>query len=149
MSETDRHKGGKGKKNQERLSLEQRTGLTKRRVNEAIAELGMDAAQDYADSKRLKEIGAAEKMIHDAEAAKVRLDVERATLAKIKGDLIEKADVKEQGIRLAAIVSAELASLCDDMPGELEGMDAAQIRQRLIERTERAKVNVKQELSKC
>jgi hypothetical protein len=142
------HSGG-SPRNTKRESLQQKLGIKKRQANAAVAEYGFDTVEELGDAKLLKEIAHAEKMAHDAEAAKVRLENERALLRKTKGELVEVASVIDQGKRLAAIVGAELASLCDDLPGSLEGLDAAQIRAMLIDRTEKLKAVVKQRLRQC
>jgi hypothetical protein len=111
-----------------------------------LKELGEDATMDIAEAKRVLANYDAKKRQSDAEAAAVRLDRERLDLQKARGEVMLREEVHEQGLRASAVIVAELASLCDDMPGQLEGLPAVSIRAKLAERIERMKTAIKEQL---
>ena len=48
-----------------------------------------------------------------------------------RGELVSRADIREVGQRVGALIVAELAALANDAPGQLAGADEATIRERL------------------
>ena len=48
-----------------------------------------------------------------------------------RGELVSRAEIREVGQRVGALIVAELAALANDAPGQLAGADEATIRERL------------------
>ena len=142
-----KNKGGRPK-NERNRSFADKAGLSLRRVQQLVKEAGIDAVEDGVAAKQLKTLLEAEKVGLDAKTAAVKLDREQLELDRARGEVVKRADVREQGLRLAAVISAELAAMCDDSPGELEGLNAMAIRRKLSERCEKLKATIKQELRK-
>lgn len=72
----------------------------------------------------------------EARRRKAIKEVERLELinARERGELIPRTEVRDKCIQAGAMLVAELASIENDMPGQLEGAKAALIRDRLTSR---------------
>ena len=71
--------------------------------------------------------------LEEAKRLKAIKEVEKLDLqnAREKGELISKSAVRDKAIKAGAILAVELASIENDMPGQIEGANAALIRDRL------------------
>jgi phage terminase Nu1 subunit (DNA packaging protein) len=70
-------------------------------------------------------------------------------IAKEKGISIDRAIVHENAIRAASLLSAEIASLMNDMPGQLAGADEVVIRERLGSRMDAVLQSFKEAIDKA
>jgi len=78
----------------------------------------------------------------ETQAIQHKLDVER-------GKYVLLSKMHEDGIRIGAVLTAELASLLNDMPGSLAGLSEIEVRKILGARVELLKTNIKAQLQKA
>lgn len=80
---------------------------------------------------------------------KVRLECEKLenALAIQKKEFVPAAQVYEDGLRIGALMSAELDGLLSDMPGALAGLDELRIRERLSVRLKAITASIKRQLA--
>jgi predicted XRE-type DNA-binding protein len=69
-------------------------------------------------------------------------------LAIMRGDYEEKTKVREEGIKIGAVLSAKLAALVNDASGALAGLGEAELRKKLHDRTQQILSEIKEELNK-
>lgn len=70
-------------------------------------------------------------------------------IAKEKGISIDRAVVHENAIRAASLLSAEVASLMNDMPGQLAGADEVVVREKLGARMDALLQSFKESIEKA
>ena len=70
-------------------------------------------------------------------------------ISEKKGNLINRANVHEQGIRAGAILSAECNAMLNDMPGQLAGSDEVGVREKLGARLDSLQMQFKEACSKA
>lgn len=61
----------------------------------------------------------------------MEVEVLELKVAQQRGELVSRAEIREVGQRVGALIVAELAALANDAPGQLAGADEATIRERL------------------
>lgn len=88
--------------------------------------------------------------IGEAKLKKVLLECERLHLRNQReaGELVSRDQVREDGLRIGATLTAELAALLNDMPSVLAGLSPVAVREKLHNRVEKLKGNVLRELAK-
>ena len=88
--------------------------------------------------------------LNDARLQKLVLESERLRIkiAQDRGHLVEAATVREEGIKIGAVLSAKLAALVNDASGALAGLGEAELRQKLHDRTQAILAEIKEELNK-
>lgn len=86
--------------------------------------------------------------LSEARTEKLRKEVERLNImiAKDRGELVSRAEVREAGIAIGALLSAEVAAMVNDLPGQLAGLDEIGIRAGLLARTDALLVSIKNKL---
>ena len=85
----------------------------------------------------------------DAKLRKTMLEVERLEIqnAQARGELINRAEVREAGVEIGAILSAECQALVNDLTGQIAGQSEEELRPKLQSRIDllldrvRAKLN--------
>jgi hypothetical protein len=86
--------------------------------------------------------------LSEARTEKLRKEVERLNImiARDRGELVSRAEVREAGIAVGALLSAEIAAMVNDLPGQLAGLDEVGIRAGLLARTDALLVAIKNKL---
>jgi hypothetical protein len=71
--------------------------------------------------------------LSDAKLRKTMLEVERLELqnAQARGELINRAEVREAGVQIGAILSAECQALVNDLTGQIAGQSEEEVRPKL------------------
>jgi hypothetical protein len=94
------------------------------------------------------EVSAPLMTLSEARTEKLRKEIERLniTIAKDRGELVSRAEVREAGIAIGALLSAEIAAMVNDLPGQLAGLDEVGIRAGLLIRTDALLVSIKNKL---
>ena len=87
--------------------------------------------------------------LSEARTEKLRKEVERLNImiAKDRGELVSRAEVREAGIAIGALLSAEIAAMVNDLPGQLAGLDEVGIPAGLLNRTDVLLVSIKNKLA--
>ena len=69
----------------------------------------------------------------DAKLRKTMLEVERLEIqnAQARGELINRAEVREAGVQIGAILSAECQALVNDLTGQIAGQSEEEVRPKL------------------
>jgi hypothetical protein len=97
--------------------------------------------------------GNAETGVTEPEAKRLNIIKKNQLLdlqiAKEKGISIDRAVVHENAIRAASLLSAEVASLMNDMPGQLAGADEVVIREKLGARMDALLKSFKESVEKA
>jgi hypothetical protein len=117
-----------------------------RRIAEA---LGVKERQ----ARQLKASGLTPGAAGDLNGAKFQktlLECEklRHQIAVAEGNYIARSKVREDGLRIGDLFTAELAALLNDAPGLLAGLSELDLRQKLEPRLELMKENLQRELAK-
>ncbi len=88
--------------------------------------------------------------IQEAKLKKVILECERLHLRNQReaGELVPRDQVREDGLRIGSVLTAELAALLNDMPSVLAGLSPVAVREKLHQRIEKLKGNILRELAK-
>jgi len=86
--------------------------------------------------------------LSEARTEKLRKEVQRLDImiARDKGELVPRAEVREAGVSIGALLSAEIAAMVNDLPGQLAGLDEVGIRAGLLARTDALLVAIKTKL---
>ena len=86
--------------------------------------------------------------LSEARTEKLRREVERLNImiARDKGELVSRVEVRESGVAIGALLSAEIAAMVNDLPGQLAGLDEVGIRAGLLARTDALLVSIKAKL---
>jgi len=110
----------------------------------------VEEATKWRDAYLAKKGGGeqAPATLTEARLQKTILETERIRL-KIqadRGELVSKAEIEEDGVRVGTILCAKLAALVNDCSGILAGLGEAEIRTRLHERTQQMLSEIKAEL---
>lgn len=106
-------------KNLERLEKEDKYGLTKRGVNHRKA-LGLDG-DTFAKAKQDKEVETAK--LRKLQRLKAEQDLQIS-----RGLLVTKKDIESEGVRIAALFSAQLNNFRNNSAGRLTGLDEIGVR---------------------
>lgn len=87
--------------------------------------------------------------LSEARTEKLRKEVERLNImiARDRGELVSRSEVRESGIAIGALLSAEIAAMVNDLPGQLAGLDEVGIRAGLLARTDTLLVSIKNKLT--
>jgi len=87
--------------------------------------------------------------INSARKAKLEREVERLDIKikREKGELVLKDEVREAVQKVIAILCSEGVAMCGDLPGQLEGLDAANMRPKITARWELMLSNAKERFS--
>jgi hypothetical protein len=87
--------------------------------------------------------------LNDARLAKLKRETERLDIKikKEKGELVLKDEVREAVQKIIAILCSEGVAMCGDLPGQLEGLDAANMRPKITARWELMLSNAKERFS--
>jgi hypothetical protein len=74
--------------------------------------------------------------LSDAKLRKTMLEVERLEIqnAQARGELINRAEVREAGVEIGAILSAECQALVNDLTGQIAGQSEEELRPKLQSR---------------
>lgn len=78
--------------------------------------------------ERIEKGGGAD--LRDQKMAK-EIEILDIKIQQQRGELVSRAEIREVGQRVGALIVAELAALANDAPGQLAGADEATIRERL------------------
>ena len=87
-----------------------------------------------------KALNAVKKTKLEREIRRLEIKIETE-----EGRLIERAEVRDAGIRLASAWCAELDAMVQDLPGQVAGMSEAELQPRLRARVELLKTKVRAE----
>jgi hypothetical protein len=92
---------------------------------------------------------AAPATLNDARLAKLKRETERLDIKikKEKGELVLKDEVREAVQKVISILCSEGVAMCGDLPGQLEGLDAANMRPKITARWELMLSNAKERFS--
>ena len=128
------------------------------RVDTRTVRRWMEKGYPLDDPKKMASVLGAQKNLPDsfrdcidikeAKLKKVLLECERLHLRNQReaGELVSRAEVREDGIRIGSVLTAELAALLNDMPSVLAGLSPVAVREKLHQRIEKLKVNILREL---
>jgi len=102
----------------------------------------------HISQESLSETTAPLMTLSEARTEKLRKEVERLNImiARDRGELISRAEVRESGVAIGALLSAEFAAMVNDLPGQLAGLDEVGIRAGLLARTDALLVALKSKL---
>jgi hypothetical protein len=114
MSRNSNNRTQRGTKTKVAASIQKSTGLGRSQSFKLAGEVG--------DISKVKDLAAAKLL-------KVKLECQRIArqLEIDSGKYVAKDEVREQGIKLGAVVAACLDALVSVLPGQLEGLQAAQM----------------------
>ena len=108
-------------------------GISQQRVTK-LAEIGMpleseEAARAWQEARKTQ-------VPMDLSSAKLRktlLEVEKLEIAnaEARGELISRAEVREAGVQIGAILSAECQALVNDLTGQIAGQSEEEVRPKL------------------
>ena len=108
-------------------------GISQQRVTKLV-EAGMPihseaAAREWQDARR----NSAPVDVAGAKLRKTMLEVERLEIqnAQARGELINRAEVREAGVQIGAILSAECQALVNDLTGQIAGQSEEEVRPKL------------------
>jgi hypothetical protein len=112
----------------------------------------LEAAENWR-RKFLEEKGRgadAPPSLNEARLRKTLLECERIefALAIERKAYVKYNDVREAGIKIGAILSAQLAALVNDTSGALAGLDEITVKKKMHERTQSVLMEFKNELEK-
>ena len=87
--------------------------------------------------------------LSDAKLRKTMLEVERLEIqnAQARGELINRAEVREAGVQIGAILSAECQALVNDLTGQIAGQSEEEVRPKLQSRIDLLLDRVKAKLN--
>lgn len=108
--------------NRDREEFQKKTGLSKSQANRRAAE--GTATESFEAAKERKEKATADLRERQAERAQIELDA-------AKGKLVSKDEVREQGRKLGALLSALLGSCRANWPSRFAGLNESQVREKL------------------
>ena len=113
-------------------------------VKQGMPTTSIEAAKEwYAEfSAKPTDIGAAklQKTLKEIE----RLDL---IVARERGELINRAEVRESGVAIGALLSAECSAMVNDLPGQIAGQDEVEIRPKLQSRIDLMLANIRTRLN--
>jgi transcriptional regulator with XRE-family HTH domain len=132
----------------QRRELAKALGITHQAVTKLVKR-GMpthsvEAAREYYNALESKPADYA-----SAKLQKTLREIERLDLivARERGELINRAEVREAGVAIGALLSAELAAAVNDLCGQVAGVDEATARQMLEARADSLLESVQKKLN--
>lgn len=86
--------------------------------------------------------------VSEAKLRKTLLEVERLEIlnAQIRGELMKRVEVRESGVALGALLSAECSALVNDLPGQIAGQSEVEIRPKLQSRIDLMLDNIRRKI---
>jgi hypothetical protein len=109
----------------------------------------IDGTLEEIDKWRIAKGKESVGSVLDAKLRKTLLEVERLEImnSQIRGELMKKVEVREAGVAIGAILSAECSAMVNDLPGQIAGQDEVEIRPKLQSRIDLLLTNIRTKLN--